>query len=123
MNKAKTGSAVVSLVVLVVMLVTLVTNCSSGSNKAKILEEAEDYVNQSVYKDLGIVAECFDSEIVYEEDGEYLVGVRYGLDSKDWDGCYCVYLKGEYVVNCTTMLPSGFDFEEKLNELRALFGI
>jgi len=127
MNIAKIVSKLASLAILVAILMTSLGGCFGSlgmfDNKAKILEEAEERVNQSVYTDLGIVAECFDSEIIYEEDGEYLVAVRYGLDSRDWDGCYCVHMNGEYAVGCTTMLPSGYDFDERLEELKALFGI
>lgn len=119
MERTKKSSAIVALAIIVVTVISLLSNCSGG----KYEEEAEKYVNQCVYRDLGIVAECFDSEVIFKDGDERLVAVRYGLDSKDWDGAYCVYMKGEYVANCTTMLPSGYEFDKNLEELKALFGV
>ncbi len=92
-----------------------------GGSKAE--EAAEKYVNRSVYSSLGVVPTNFKSETIYRDDNKRLIEVKYGLDSRDWDGTYCVYTNGEYVVNCTEMLGAGFDCESKLEELKALFGL
>ena len=70
-----------------------------GGSKAE--EAAEKYVNRSVYSSLGVVPTNFKSETIYRDGNKRLIEVKYGLDSNDWDGTYCVYTNGEYVVNCT----------------------
>lgn len=92
-----------------------------GGNKAE--DAAEKYVNRSVYSSLGVVPNNFKSETIYRDGKKRLIEVKYGLDSNDWDGTYCVYTNGEYVVNCTEMLGAGFDCESNLSEIKALFGL
>lgn len=87
-------------------------------------KEAETYVNSCVYKDLGIVAERFTGDVVYKKGEDVLVEVKFYLEGDSTcDGVYCVYFRSKYVSSCTEMLPSGFDCETRLDELKALFGI
>ncbi len=92
-----------------------------GGSKAE--EAAEKYVNRSVYSSIGVVPTNFKSETIYRDGNKRIIEVKYGLDSADWDGTYCVYTNGEYVVNCTAMLGAGFDCESNLTEIKALFGL
>lgn len=115
-NSKKGLGGILSSVLLIILLFNIF-----GCENYK--EEAEKYVKQDVYRELGVVADKFDTEVIHKDGDERLVAVRYAVDGGDWMGSYCVYMSGEYVRNCTTMLPSGYDFNEHLEELIALFGI
>ncbi len=106
-----------SALLLVIIVFTLI-NINGNPTK-----EAEKYVKSDVYKQLGVVADDFDTEILCREGAKRLVAVKFSVDSGDWMGSYCVYMDGKYVLNCTTMLPAGYEFDENLEELKALFGM
>ncbi len=94
-----------------------------GTSDSTCIEAAEKGVKSQVYKELGVVADRFDSEVIYKDGNDRLIAVKYAFDDGDWGGAYCLYLVGEYVVNGTSMLPPGFDFDAQLEELKALFGL
>lgn len=106
-------------------VIILVICWSTFFGGADYEQEAEAYVNSCVYKELDVVPERFQSKIVYDEDDDVLVEVKFYLEgSSNNAGVYCVYFRSSDVVyNCTEMLPSGFDSKARLNELKALFGI
>lgn len=47
----------------------------------------------------------------------------YFEDSSNPIGSYCVCCVGGYVYSSTSMMGPGYDFEDSLPELKALFGV
>lgn len=113
---------ILSIVVVVIFLGTLISEFGGlGGGSAK--KAAEDKVKQNVYMSLGIVPTDFKSDVIYKSGDKRLIVVKFGLTSSDWDGSYCVYTSGKYVVNTTQMMGADYDFEEHVEECKALFGL
>ena len=109
------------------------TNFSSISPAEKeAIEAAEKRAKQIVYEEKGLVATRFDSEIIYEDGDERLIVVRLGFDlPEDYPTAYpseylfsmCVNTKHDIAFNTTTIQNGDFNYEERIEELKALFGI
>lgn len=113
---------ILSIVAIVILLGTLMSNFGGlGGGSAK--KAAENKVKQNVYMSLGIVPTDFKSEVIYKSGDKRLIVVKYGLTSSDWDGSYCVYTSGKYAMNTTQMMGADYDFEEHVEECKALFGL
>ena len=113
---------ILSIVAIVILLGTLISNFGGlGGGSAK--KAAENKVKQNVYISLGIVPTDFKSEVIYKSGDKRLIVVKYGLTSSDWDGSYCVYTSGKYAMNTTQMMGADYDFEEHVEECKALFGL
>lgn len=113
---------ILSIVIVVIFLGTLISNLDGlGGGSAK--QAAEDRVKQNVYMSLGIVPTDFKSDVIYKSGDKRLIAVKFGLTSSDWDGSYCVYTSEKYVVNTTQMMGADYDFEEHVEECKALFGL
>ncbi len=99
----------------------------SYAEDAAVIEEAEKHVKSYVYQELGVVADHFTSEIIYEADRHPLVFIRFGVGSREPMGSYCVYcyrgIGHVSVLNATKMLPPGYSYREHLEELKALFAV
>lgn len=114
---------------LILILLVSCTSCSflgSTDSEKEVIEAAEKYVNSRVYKTIGLVPESFSSEIIYEDEYDRIVAVKYGFDSSADDGAYCVYVVdggAPTAITSTDELPVGFDFEGRLDEIRAIFGL
>ena len=94
----------------------------NGDADAK--DAAEKYLGKQVYSNLGLAPERYDSKIIFKDKGKRLIVVKYSLDSSDsWGGSICVYTSNDVVINATTINGSEFEYEERLNELRAMFGV
>lgn len=93
--------------------------------ESKAIEAAEKHVKQSVYQEVGIVPESFKSEVIYKDGDKRLIWVRVALeeDSDDWGAGYCVYTIHDIVRNCTESMGGGYDFEDHLEEIKALFAL
>lgn len=113
---------ILSIVAIVILLGTLISNFGGlGGGSAK--KAAENKVKQNVYMSLGIVPTDFKSEVIYKSGDKRLIVVKYGLTSSDWDGSYYVYTSGKYAMNTTQMMGADYDFEEHVEECKALFGL
>lgn len=113
---------ILSIVAIVILLGTLISEFGGlGGGSAK--KAAEDKVKQNVYMSLGIVPTDFKSEVIYKSGDKRLIVVKYGLTSSDWDGSYCVYKSGKYAMSSTQMMGADYDFEEHVEECKALFGL
>lgn len=113
---------ILSIVVVIIFLGTLISEFGGlGGGSAK--QAAEDKVKQNVYMNLGIVPTDFKSEVIYKSGDKRLIVVKYGLTSSDWDGSYCVYTSGKYAMSTTQMMGADYDFEEHVEECKALFGL
>lgn len=93
--------------------------------ESKAIEAAEKHVKQSVYQEVGVVPESFKSEVIYKDGDKRLIWVRVALeeDSDDWGAGYCVYTIHDIVRNCTESMGGGYDFEDHLEEIKALFAL
>lgn len=134
-------SALISVLFLLYSLPTMLKSCANhfstgttgrytekGSDREKAQENAEKYVNSTVYNQLGIVPEKLTSKQFYtEQDGQitrYLIIVKYYLDSNgNPDGSVCVYCSEYTVYNSTTIMPPDFLWEDHKQEVMALFGM
>ncbi|MGN1161879.1 MAG: hypothetical protein ACI4SX_06505, partial [Candidatus Fimenecus sp.] len=97
----------------------------SNSEESKAIEAAEKHVKQSVYVDVGVVPESFKSKVIYKDGDKRLIWVRVALEegSSDWGAGYCVYTIHDIVRNCTESMGGGYDFEDHLEEIKALFAL
>ena len=115
---------IAKIIVLIILIGSFFVGGNLFTNESDAIESAEKMVNHEVNRYLGLVPERFDSEVIYKDDDDRLIQVRYCLDkSGDWDGTCCVFTKGDYAYNCTTIMGAGYDFEENLAETKALFGL
>ena len=93
-----------------------------GNGEAK--KTAEAHVNKQVYSSLGVPAKNFSSKVIYNEDNNKLIVVKYSLDnSSNWGGACCVHYKTGTVFGCTSIMPSEYDYENNIDSLKAMFGI
>ena len=104
----------------------------TSSGKKAAIESAETKAKQWVYKEKGLVAERFDSEVIYADGDKRLIVVRMAFDLPDdypaenpygYLFSYCMYTDAKYVVNGTTIQDGDYDFESRIEELKALFGL
>lgn len=114
---------IAEIIVLIILIGSFFVGGNLFTSESDIIEDAEKMVNQDVYRNLGLVPERFDSEVIYKDGDERLIQVRYDLASDGWDGTYCVYTLGKSASRCTTMMGATYDFEENLVETKALFGL
>jgi len=112
--------------VLVFAMILCLANCSS-KYESNAIDAANSYVSSQFYNDFGVAADSMDCKVIYggkDSNGNalHLIGVRCY-----WNGTpaasYCVYTKLGSFRNSTQVLPSGYDFNENIGSLKALFGI
>lgn len=115
----KTIPTIITIIGVIYIIFTLF----GGGSESKAIDAAEKHAKQSYYTAIGLVPENFSSEVIYKDGDKRLIEVKTALEGYDWDATYCVYTSGEYVANCTTMMGSGFDCKENMEELKALFGL
>ena len=114
--------------VLAALLILSLVRCNSqNAYKRNAIASAESYVTAQFYSDWGDSADKLESTVVYkgkEANGVpvHLIGVRCYWEGTV-TGAYCVYTRYGAFRNATTILPSGYDFEENISSLKALFGI
>ena len=102
--------------------ISLVT--SGGHTEREAITEAETAVKSYVYRDLGGVPDRLSSKVIYKNsDSAMLVAVDFALDSGDWMGSYCVYVKYGAVISATSMMGAEYDFKSHLEEVKALFAV
>lgn len=93
-----------------------------GNGEAK--KAAEAYVNKQVYSSLGVSAKNYSSKVIYNEDGKKLIAVKYSIENNsNWGGSCCVYYKDGVAFNGTAIMAPEYDFEEHIDEVKALFGV
>ena len=116
---------VISAILLTALLFCLIGCGSKYEDRA--VEAAKKYVSSQFYSDFGEAADKMDCEVIYGgKDGSgneiHLIGVRC-----HWNGvptaAYCVYARVGSFRNATNVLPSGYNFSENVNTLKAMFGI
>ncbi len=118
MNTAQKWIAVIGL------MVTIGIYLSTTGIFFNYEQEAENYVKSQVYNELGGVVDRFDSDIIYKKGKDAIVEVKFYIEGEvPFDGVYCVHFKNRVRFGCTDMQMSGFDGQEHLEELKALFGI
>ena len=87
-------------------------------------DAAQKYVGQQVYRSLGIVCERYRTEVIYKDGDTRLIAVQFYTEGAGAaGGSFCVYCVAGTVCSSTTMMGSGYDYEEALPELKALFGL
>lgn len=117
------GGAVLSLLfVIAVLLIPRWLGGDPFGSKSK--DSAEKYVGQQVYRSLGIVCERYRTEVIYKDGDTRLIAVQFYTEGAGAaGGSFCVYCVAGTVCSSTTMMGSGYDYEEALPELKALFGL
>lgn len=118
-------SKIIPVIVAVVMLVYAGNNLGwFGLGNGEAEKAAEAYVNKQVYSTLGVPAKNYSSEVIYNEDGNKLIVVKYSLENNsNWGGACCVHYKDGVVWGSTTIMPPAYDFKANIDESMALFGI
>lgn len=125
------NSKVVGRILLFVVIFAVVSaltnglnNKSSKAEEAEAVEAAEKYVNQQVYRSLGVPCERYKSKVIYHDKEVRLIAVDFYYEgASNPNGSYCVYCKYKHVIDSTKMMGPGYDFKGSLNELKALFGV
>ena len=126
-QKKSSNWKIIPTVITIIGFVYIVVLLFGGSNgeESKSIEAAEKHVKQSVYVDVGVVPESFKSKVIYKDGDKRLIWVRVALEegSSDWGAGYCVYTIHDIVWNCTESMGGGYDFEDHLEEIKALFAL
>ena len=113
------------LILCLAVLASVLTSCGLFDNgDADAKDAAEKYLGKQVYAELGLAPERYDSKVIFKDGNKRLIVVKYSLEnSADWGGSICVYTSNNIVLNATTINGPEFEYEERLNELRAMFGV
>ena len=97
---------------------------NDGTPMALSKDAAEKYVGQQVYRSLGIVCERYRTEVIYKDGDTRLIAVQFYTEGAGAaGGSFCVYCVAGTVCSSTNRMGSGYDYEEVLPELKALFGL
>ena len=118
-----------ALICLLVAIMLLVSGCSlfGGKYEEESIRVAESYATSEFYQGFGFAADEVEGEILYTGEGQnesvvHLIGVKCYW-KRDVVAAYGVYCVNGVRVNATKTLPPGYDFDENLEDLKALFGI
>lgn len=122
-GRPKSKIRIILEVIVPLILAFIIIPIFFGGSSSAAKKTAESFVKKDVYSSLGIVADTFSSEVIYKNGSSRLIVVKFGVGSKDWMGAYCVYTEGKRLSNSTTMMPPGYDFEENIEQSKALFGL
>lgn len=119
--------AIIAWLLVSIMLVS--TGCSLFGSKyeEESIQVAESYATSAFRKEMGFAADEVKGEVLYTGEGQnesevYLIAVKCYLE-RDVVAAYGVYCVNGVRVNATKMLPPGYDFDDNLEDLKALFGI
>ena len=119
--------AILAWLLVSIMLVS--TGCGIFGSKYEkdSIKAAESYVTSAFRKEAGFAADNLDSEVLYSGEGQnesevYLIGVKCYSDDTAI-AAYGVYCINGVKCGATKMLPPGYDFDDNLEDLKALFGI
>lgn len=118
-----------AFICLLVAIMLLASGCSLFGSKyeEESIQVAESYATSAFRKEMGFAADEVKGEVLYTGEGQnesevYLIAVKCYLE-RDVVAAYGVYCVNGVRVNATKMLPSGYDFDDNLEDLKALFGI
>ena len=112
-----------------IAIMLLTSGCGLFGNQYEkdSIQAAESYVTSAYRREIGLAADSLESEVVYSGEGQnesevYLIAVKcYAGNSAA--AAYGVYCINGVKCGATNMLPPGYDFDENLEDLKALFGI
>lgn len=117
------------LICLLVAIMLLVSGCISfgGKYEEESIQVAESYATSAFRQEMGFAADEVKGGVLYTGEGQnesevYLIAVKCYLE-RDVVAAYGVYCVNGVRVNATKMLPPGYDFDDNLEDLKALFGI
>lgn len=119
-NKSK-GISIGSIVFIIICIVGLFNIFIKPS--MNVPKDAQAHVKQEVMRTIGITATKFNSDIIYNKDGNKIVVVKYGIDSSGYDGSQCLYYKNNRYYSSTKIMPVDYDYKENLEDVKAYFGI
>lgn len=120
------------LICLLIAIMLLISGCGlfeseGGRYEEDSIKAAESYVTSAYRREIGLAADSLESEIVYSGEGQnesevYLIAVKCyaGNNAAAAYGVHCI---NGVKCGATKMLPPGYDFDENLEDLKALFGI
>ena len=118
-----------ALICLLIAIMLLASGCSLFGSKyeEESIQVAESYATSAFRKEMGFAADEVKGEVLYTGEGQnesevYLIAVKCYLE-RDVVAAYGVYCVNGVRVNATKMLPPGYDFDDNLEDLKALFGI
>lgn len=82
-------------------------------------------IKSDIYVDYGYIANV-SGELIYQDDHNYVVVVRYEIPNWGWEGSCACLVHGYSVDNCfvngkTTEMPYEYDYRANLDELKALW--
>lgn len=120
------------LICLLVAIMLLVSGCGlfeseEDKYEQEAIDAAKSYVTSAFRKEVGFAADKLECEVLYTGEGqndstEHLISVVCHVESGA-AAAYGVYCINGIQINATKMLPPGYDFDENLEDLKALFGI
>lgn len=95
-----------------------------GFGNGEAEKAAEAYVNKQVYNTLGIPAKNYSTKVIYNKNDEKMIVVKYSIENdSNWGGSCCVYYKSGVVMNATKIMPPAYDYEEHMDDLKAIFSV
>lgn len=111
----------------VLMLLTSGCGLFSTPYEDEALEATESYATSAFRNEMGFALDSVESEVLYNEERVggnqlFIIGVTCYIGDETV-AKYGVHCLNSLDVDATEMLPSGYDFEENLDDLKALFGV
>ncbi len=119
----KKSAKKILLIISIVLLIGVLFSDFGGIGGSGAKESAEKSVKQIVYTNWGIIPTDLKSSVIYKSGKERLIEVRFKLDSNDWAGSCCVYTNGDITAGSTKLMSADYDFEEHIEECKALFAL
>ena len=113
---------------LLAILMLLTAGCSLFGTPYEegALEAAESRASSALAREIGLAPDSVECEVLHNEERVngnqlFIIGVTCYMDGEAV-ARYGIQCLNEMAVDNTSMLPAGYDFEENLDYLKALFG-
>lgn len=121
----QTGFNLRPLILVVLLVIGGIWYFGPKVNTSWVVDEACTKIKSEVYNDWGEVAQV-SGEVIYKKGQDYIVAVQYKLQGSSFQGSYACHVYGYrknncYVSSLTTEMPYAYDYEDHIDELKALW--
>ena len=122
----ETSKKIIALLLVVVGIAFIIFNrISSKPDTSMIVDEARTEVKSEVYQAWGEVPTSLSGKIIYSNDKDYIVVVKYGFDGLDEVGSHACHIHvygNDACLNGMTQ-ELAYDYPYNVEELKALWAI
>lgn len=121
---------IVSIIALLVLVIVLISNCFNNYEdkyKKQAIGDSKSFATEDFREKLGVAPDELKTKVIYNET-DYadnvitLVEVNCYIEGEVF-ASYCVYCMNGTALNSTIPKDGEYDYKEKLNDIKALFGI